>query len=133
MPDYRLGTEYESGGAGCVSTVEEYIKFLEAMRIGDVILKKETIDLMCTSQLADEQLKNYWFSTYGYGLGVRCSKGHDNLTDFGWGGAAGAYLMIDRENEYTAFYVQHVLKSPVHHIREKICPIIKEILTEVLP
>jgi len=45
------------------------------MRIGDVILKEETIDLMCTNQLADEQLKNYWFSTYGYGLGVRCSRG----------------------------------------------------------
>lgn len=130
MPDYRLGTEYESGGAGCVSTVNEYIKFLEAMRIGDVILKKETIDLMCTSQLTDEQLKNYWFSTYGYGLGVRCSRGKGDLTDFGWGGAAGAYLMIDRENEYTAFYVQHVLKSPVHNIRTKICPMIKEILTQ---
>ncbi len=128
--DYKLGTEYESGGAGCVSTVEEYIKYLEAMRIGDVILKKETIDLMCTSQLADNQLKNYWFSTYGYGLGVRCSKGNDGLTDFGWGGAAGAYLMIDREKEFTAFYVQHVLQSPVHHIRTKICPIIQEILDE---
>ena len=127
-PDYRLGTEYESGGAGCVSTVEEYIKFLEAMRRGDIILKRETIDLMCTSQLADEQLKNYWFSTYGYGLGVRCSKGNDGLTDFGWGGAAGAYLMIDREKDFTAFYVQHVLQSPVHHIRTKICPIIQECL-----
>lgn len=25
-------------------------------------------------------------------------------------------------------YIQHVLKSPVHHIRTKICPIIQEIL-----
>ena len=30
--DYRIGTKYESGGAGCVSTVEDYIKFLEAIR-----------------------------------------------------------------------------------------------------
>ena len=86
---------------------------------------------MCTSQLADEQLKNYWFSTYGYGLGVRCSRGNDGLNDFGWGGAAGTYLIIDRENEYTAFYVLHVLKSPVHHIRTEICPIIKEIFTRM--
>ena len=26
--------------AGCVSTVEDYIKFLEALRIGDMIMKK---------------------------------------------------------------------------------------------
>ncbi|MBR4061202.1 MAG: beta-lactamase family protein [Lachnospiraceae bacterium] len=128
IPDYRLGTEYASGGAGCVSTVEDYIKFLEAMRIGDIILKKETIDLMCTSQLPDEKLKKYWFSTYGYGLGVRCSRGYDGLTDFGWGGAAGAYLIIDRENEFTAFYVQHVLKSPIHNIRTRICQIVQECL-----
>ena len=31
MPDYRLGSEYASGGAGCVSTVNDYIKFLEGM------------------------------------------------------------------------------------------------------
>lgn len=127
-PDYRLGTEYESGGAGCVSTVEEYVKYLEAMRIGNIILKKESIDLMCTNQLVDEQLKTYWFSTYGYGLGVRCSRGNDGLTDFGWSGAAGAYLIIDREKEFTAFYVQHVLQSPIHHIRARMCPIIQAIL-----
>ena len=38
---YRPGKEYASGGAGCVSTVEDYIKFLEALRVGDVILKKD--------------------------------------------------------------------------------------------
>ena len=38
---YKLGSDYESGGAGCISTVEDYIKFLEAMRKGDVILKRK--------------------------------------------------------------------------------------------
>ena len=36
---YKLGSMYESGGAGCISTVDDYMKFLEALRVGDVILK----------------------------------------------------------------------------------------------
>lgn len=81
---------------------------------------------MSTNQLNDEQLKNYWVANYGYGLGVRCKKDDDGITDFGWGGAAGAYLIIDTENEYTAFYAQHVLASPIQNIRKEILPIIKE-------
>ena len=50
---YRPGVEYASGGAGCVSTVEDYIKFLEALRIGDIILKKETIAMMATDRLTE--------------------------------------------------------------------------------
>ena len=46
IPYYKLGSEYASGGAGCISTVDDYIKFLEALRVGDIILRKETIDLM---------------------------------------------------------------------------------------
>ena len=125
--DYKLGSEYESGGAGCISTVEDYIKFLEAMRIGDIILKKETIDLMSTNHLTDSQRVSYWLDDYGYGLGVRCPM-DDTVTDFGWGGAAGSYLFIDRENGITAFYAQHVLSSSVQNIRREIRPIIQEIL-----
>ena len=40
---YKLGSKFESGGAGCISTVEDYIKFIEVLRIGDVILKKEIV------------------------------------------------------------------------------------------
>ncbi len=109
--DYIIGSEYASGGAGGVSTVEDYIKYLEAMRKGDVILKKETIDMMCVNQFTDEQLKRYWHPEYGYGLGVRCTKGNDDITDFGWGGAAGAYLVIDRVNNITLYYAQHQLTS----------------------
>ena len=97
------------------------------MRVGDIILKKETIDLMNTNQLTDSQRVNYWVTNYGYGLGVRCPM-DNTVTDFGWGGAAGSFLFVDRENGITAFYAQHVLSSPVHQIRGEIRPIIQEIL-----
>lgn len=129
--DYKLGSEYESGGAGCISTVDDYIKFLEALRIGNVILKKETIDMMSKNQITAEQAKSCWVAEgYGYGLGVRCPNGSSEITDFGWGGAAGAYLAVDRSSDMTVFYAQHVLNPPNNEQRGKIGPLVKEIINE---
>ena len=118
---FRPGTEYASGGAGCVSTVEDFIKFLEAMRIGDVILKKETIALMSTHRLNDQQLPMYRLmkknTNEGYGLGMRTPHGDPKRTEFGWGGAAGAYASVDPVNNITFYYAQHVLASPNRHLR----------------
>ena len=124
---YKFGTEYESGGAGCISTAEDYIKFLEGLRTGK-LLKPETVNLMSTNRLTSEQLKSYYVKNYGYGLGVRCSMGNDNITDFGWGGAAGAYAFVDVKNKISAFYVQHVLNSPNTDYRRELAPIIQEAL-----
>lgn len=120
---YKLGSEYDSGGAGCISTVDDYMKFLEAMRLGDVILKKETVDLMATNRLTESQRPAGdlgWLKTYGYGLGVRCYREGSNYCDFGWNGAAGAHMAIDRENEISIYYAQHVLGSPIAKIRHMV-------------
>lgn len=109
---YKFGSKYESGGAGLVSTVEDYMKFLEGMRTYK-ILSRETVDLMQTNILHDVDSSLYWPSAegYGYGLGVRCPKTPDDtqITDFGWGGAAGSYLAIDRESSVCLFYGMHVI------------------------
>ncbi len=116
---YKLGSEYESGGAGCISTVDDYIKFLEAMRIGDVILKTSTIDLMSQNHLNAQQIPTYPNPSYRYGLGVRAPI-DDLNSDFGWGGAAGSYLAIDRKNGITLFYAQHLMNSPNQTIRGQV-------------
>ena len=116
---YRLGSEYASGGAGCISTVDDYMKFLEAIRVGDVILKKETIQLMATDRLSEQQKQTYTVKdTRGYGLGVRTPKQGNPHTEFGWGGAAGAYLAIDIPNGVSIFYAQHLLAAPNQGDRE---------------
>ena len=118
---YKYGTEYASGGAGAISTVEDYMKFLEALRVGDTILKKETIDLMCTDRLNEEQKKTFWnASTHGYGLGIRCPNGHPKRTDFGWGGAASAWLAVDPVNRLSLYFGTHMLSSPVAGIRSSL-------------
>lgn len=118
---YRLGSEYASGGAGCVSTVDDYMKFLEAMRVGDSILKKQTIALMATDRLTPQQKQTFSLAkTKGYGLGMRTPREGLPYTEFGWGGAAGAYASVDIPNGLSIFYAQHLLQSPNQGIRSEI-------------
>lgn len=110
---YKYGSEYEGGGATCVSSVEDYVRFMEAMREDGRILKRETVKMMSTNQLNDACLKSYTSGTdYGYGLGVRCPYRNPEVFDFGWGGAAGSYMGIDLEHEVTFFHAQHVWSYP---------------------
>ena len=118
--NYKIGSEYASGGAGCISTVDDYIKFLECLRTYK-LLKPETVRLMMTDRLTDEQKRTYWTrETHGYGLGVRCPKGNESYIDFGWGGAAGAFLAIDMENAVSVYFGAHLLSSPAQGLRSTI-------------
>ena len=113
---YKLGSEYESGGAGCISTVDDYIAFLEALRTGEVLLKRDTVARMTVSQISknsEAAFRVFSPSPYTYGLGVRCPALNGGELDYGWGGAAGAYLAIIPSAEVSVFYAQHVLGSPV--------------------
>ena len=117
---YKIGSEYASGGAGCISSVDDYMKFLEALRTYK-LLKPETVKLMATNRLKEEQTEEYWSKKfYGYGLGVRCPKGVESVIDFGWGGAACAYQAIDIENEISLYFAAHVLGSPAQGLRNMI-------------
>ena len=124
--EYILGSEYESGGAGLVSTTEDYSRFVAAMANGGVshtgerILSRATIDLMRLNQLNRQQMADFdWpqFAGYGYGLGVRTmvdpARGGASspLGEFGWGGAAGTYLLIDPKNKLRLFYAQHMREN----------------------
>jgi len=116
---YRPVKAYASGGAGCVSTVEDYIKFLEALRIGNIILKKTTIAMMAKDRLTEQQRAMYTYGTdgIGYGLGMRAPRQKPNHTEFGWAGAAGAYASVDPVNQITFFYAQHVIRPPNRPLR----------------
>lgn len=126
---YRHGLhdKFQSGGAGLLSTVEDYSKFSSAMACGGVskdgyrILKPETISMM-----KREQLKNFALDStfscaagpgYGYGLGVRTrlerSEGQRvPLGEFGWDGAAGSYVLMDTDNNISIFFATHLCQWP---------------------
>ena len=113
--NYKIGSQYASGGAGCISTVDDYIRFLEGLRTGR-LLSPETVRLMTKNRLTEHQSRTYWINeTHGYGLGVKTPKGDSH--DFGWGGAANAYLAIDLEDEISVYFGAHMLSSPTQGIR----------------
>ena len=79
--EYELGPEYDSGGAGIVTTVAEYARLIDALANGGLgqsgsrILSEAAVRLLHTNQLSDVQLTDFrdWpqLAGYGYGLGVR--------------------------------------------------------------
>lgn len=118
---YKLGSEYESGGAGCISTVDDYIKFLEAIRKGDSILSEESVKLMATDALESINHAGYWFADkYGYGLGIRTPKKDSERIDFGWDGAANAAGAVVLEHNITMYYGQHYLGMPDDYLKRDI-------------
>lgn len=120
---YRLAPEYESGGAGLITDTEDYARFLDAIACGGttaegkVILSQEMIDLWRTPQLGAKSRATFdtWGRKgYSYALGVRSRVDPANgrggpAGEFGWDGAAGAYLFIDPENRLSGFFTMHVL------------------------
>ncbi len=118
---YNLSDEYESGGAGLTSSAYDYAIFLDALACGGVckngnrILSERTVKLMGTNHLKGRQLEDFWQlrEGYGYGLGVRThidkakSGSLSPIGEFGWDGAAGAFSMVDTENNLSLTYFQH--------------------------
>ena len=111
---YALGCEYESGGAGLISSVDDYCKFHEALISGKLI-QPETLALMRQPHLSEQELLGYQYSFNGlfnYGLGVSVpTPGRGIPSHFGWGGRAGALTLLDPDRQITMFYAQHVLDS----------------------
>ena len=117
---------YESGGAGLVSTVEDYIRFADALACGGVsadgysVLSKAGVKALATKQVENISVKNTFTCVqgedYGYGLGVRVRQNPTAwglpIGEFGWDGAAGSYVMVDPEREISIFMGMHVRNWP---------------------
>ena len=138
-----LSDNYESGGAGLISTAEDYILFLDAMCNGGTsadgyrLLSPESVDLMREDQLHDVSRKDFALFDrigYSYGLGVRTmidnTQSRSPLGEFGWEGAAGAYALIDVKNKLAVCYLQHVLSCG--HVYSEVHPKLRDLTYEML-
>ncbi len=109
---YILTPAYQSGGAGLISCVDDYIKFATAMANDERLLKAETRDLMRADHLSGQAYLDFQNSKpgYSYGLGVRTDAAGNFAAkgEFGWDGAAGAYTLIDPDNRIAVFYATHI-------------------------
>ena len=130
---FVLGEEYDCGGAGVTTNVDEYVKLAVALAnngvssTGERILSEESVKLMKTNQLDDKQIKSCdWKQLlgYGYGLGVRTlidkASSPSSLGEFGWDRAAGAFFLVDTDNHLAYLYAQHMLNSRSEIIEQKL-------------
>ena len=110
---------FESGGAGLVSTIDDYSKFVNMMlnkgTLGNVrILGRKTVEIMTKNNLTPKQLKMYdWDSLKGYGYGnlmrvmidVPASQSLGSEGEFGWDGWLGSYVAMDPVENLAIIYV----------------------------
>ena len=133
--DHVFGTEYESAGAGLISTVNDYMKFAETLTNmgtspdGTRILSPDSVNEIRRNQLTEKQLPDVdWtqLKGYGYGFGVRTlldpKKGETLSTvgEFGWSGAAGVYISMDPTKKITVVYAQHMRNNLEPYIHPRL-------------
>lgn len=111
--------EFESGGGGLFSTVNDYSRFAQMLLHGGTldgvrILGRKTIDLIATDHLTPEQQATHNWDTqrgYGYGLGVRVMKNPEvagingSIGEWGWDGAFGNWFCVDPKENLTCVYL----------------------------
>lgn len=116
---YKTPPAFESGGAGLVSTVEDYSHFAMMLVNGGTyngkrILGHKTVEYLTTPQLTEKQAVTYdWDSIAGYSYGnllrvlVDPVKAVSNGTigEFGWDGWTGNYFFVDRKEQLVLIYM----------------------------
>ena len=81
------------------------------------------------NQLNEHQIKYFnWpqLRGYGYGLGVRTmidrvkAGSNGSIGEFGWGGAAGATVLIDTDLNLSMFYTHHMLNPQEEYYQPRL-------------
>ncbi len=134
---------YDNGGGGVMCTLEDYMAFANALACGGEknggrLLGRKTIEMMATNHLGQEQLRDFRNTPqragYGYGLGVRTlmdrasSGSNSSIGEFGWGGLAGTWMMVDPKEEAAAVFMQQLWPSMSEYIQPRLCAAINAAL-----
>lgn len=120
----RFGSEYQSGGAGLLSTVEDFVLLTDALANGGVgkngkrILSGAAVELLYSSSLTPEQQSYFEYGAqnmgYDYGLGVRVmrdpAKGGSLAPKgaFGWDGKKMCLSVSDPQNKIAIFHAEEI-------------------------
>lgn len=140
----------DGGGGGLVSTMPDYVRFVSMLRNkgefnGHRLLSPRTVEYMASNHLPDnkdlEQFGRPLFSetTYdgtGFGLGVSvtidpvASKTPGSAGDFGWGGAASTWFMVDPVEDLTLTFMTQLLPSSTHPFRSQLKQMVSQALVD---
>lgn len=118
ITDFREPPAFESGGAGLVSTIGDYGRFVKMLMgmgtyDGTRILGRKTVELMSKNFLTKPQMDSLdWDSMIGQGYGCfmrvlddRTKAGMNGTEgEYGWDGWLGCYFSIDPAEELAMLY-----------------------------
>lgn len=125
--------EFQSGGQGLWSTIGDYLKFakifVENGSSDEVqILKKDSLDLMCTNHLTHTQRQHsklmgtpMFKENFGFGLGVAVVMEENpylsipctgSVGSVGWPGAYGGWWSADPKKKTISIFLTHSMTEP---------------------
>lgn len=137
---------YEAGGAGLYGSPEQYIRLADALACGGVakngyrVLGEREIGMMQENILCEQALADFRSSPRkaGFGWGL-CGRVHMDPVislaaspkgEFGWDGAAGAYVMMDTENRLS--FVCGMQTLGCSYAYEKIHPRLRDLIYDAI-
>lgn len=137
---YRQQASFLSGGAGLVSTVDDYFRFAQALCQGGAldgqrIIGRKTLAFMRTNHLPGNQdlpglsigaFSETPYEGNGFGLGfsvktdVAKSRTNGSVGEYGWGGLASTNFFVDPVEEMVMVFMTQLIPSSSYPIREEL-------------
>ena len=147
--EYAAPRAFTSGGAGLVSTSDDYLRFCEMLRRGGEldgarILGPRTVELMHMNHLpGGRDLARAAFSAdvtevrpgIGFGLGFatnlgQVESGGYGAGDFYWGGAASTLFWVDPKEDLSVVFMTQLLPSGTYDFRAELKSLIYSAIVE---
>ena len=137
---YSKNPAFFSGGAGLVSTIDDYLNFcIMLLNKGSYenhqILSKNTVNLMTNNQISGkkdllETASGRWSETtyagIGFGLGFQIlldpvkSQITSSKGEYGWGGAASTVFWVDPKEDLITIFLTQLVPSSAYNIRREL-------------
>ena len=145
VPSYRYSDCYDSGGAGLVTSVNDYMKLLTTLSLGGTspdgyqLLKPQTVAMLGQGFLPDDARADFNPTRlYGYSWGL-CGRVHlephlsfarSPIGEFGWDGAAASFALVDATNRVSIFFATEVMGC--NYAYHAIHPLLRDLAYEGL-
>ncbi len=130
---YDRDPAFESGGAGLVSTLEDYSHFADMMMNkgmwnGKRILSPASVEFLTTPQLNETARRDLWDSLAGYSYGRLCRvcvepeqvAGFALKGEYGWDGWLGTYLCNFPDQGMTLLSMQNTTNAGTSTVVRKV-------------
>ncbi|WP_163193043.1 serine hydrolase domain-containing protein [Clostridium thermarum] len=136
---------FESGGAGLVSTIDDYAKFAKMLMNGGnlegvQILRSKTVNYLTTAILNSAQQRGFdnWltFAGHSYGNLMRimtdCNKAGTlgSVGEYGWDGWLGAYFCNSPKDDLTFLFMMQKTDTGTSSLTRKLRNIIFSVLSD---